>query len=66
MPELLDPESDDDYLFDFNVIGPSHGPKEDNSELSDSDTESDEAGDFNEIHEDAILLHFSETLQEAQ
>ena len=47
-------------------VTPGHGPEEDNSDLSDSDTESDEAGDFNEIHEDAILLHFSETLQEAQ
>ena len=60
-----DPESDEHHLFDFDGIGPGHGP-EDNSDLSDSDTESDEAGDFNEIHKDAILLHFSETLQEAQ
>ena len=48
------------------MIGHASGPaEEDNSNLSDSDTESDE-GDFEEINEDAVLQLFSETLQKSQ
>jgi len=44
-----------------------HGPaEEDNSDLSDSDTESNEEGNFEGINEDAALQLFSETLQKAQ
>jgi len=57
-------DSDDD-IFDFDMIG--HGPAEEaNPDLSDSATESDEEGDFEEINEDAVLWLFSETPQKAQ
>jgi hypothetical protein len=60
----FDPESCED-LFDFD--GLSHGPaEEDNSDLSDSDIDLNEEGEFAEINEDAKLLLFSETLQQAQ
>ena len=40
-----------------------HGPaEEDKFDLLDSDTESDEEGDFEVINEDAVLWLFSETL----
>src|SRR6266481_3651742 len=61
-----DPESGDDNVFGFDGMGPGHRTEEDDSDLSDSDTESNEIGDSNEIHEDAVLLLFSETLQQAQ
>ena len=58
-------DDSDHYLFHFDMIG--HGPaEEDNSDLLDSDTESNEEGDFKEINEDAVLWLFWETLQKAQ